>query len=76
MGRPRKTGQLHIYRIKLRLWEGEDDDLIAFLQAIPERQLALRVKMALRNGQMALPPAADLFAEDDDLADFALDVLL
>ena len=47
MGRPRKTGNLFIFRIKLRLWEGEDDDLIAFLQAIPEGKRDRRLDQKL-----------------------------
>ncbi len=39
-GRPRRTGVQHVYNLKLYLWEGEDDDLIAFLEGIPPRRRA------------------------------------
>ncbi len=49
-GRPRRHGIRHIYHLKLYLWEGEDDDLIAFLEAIPPRRRAAAIKTALRSG--------------------------
>ena len=75
MGRSRKTGQLHIYRLTLRLWEGEDDDLITFLESFPIGKRVLAVKSAMRNGQLLILEADDL-PDDDDLAAFADDLLL
>jgi len=39
-------------RLKLRLYPGEDDDLIAFFAAIPSGLRALSVKQALRTGSL------------------------
>ena len=75
MGRPRKTGNLFVFRIKLRLWEGEDDDLIAFLQAIPEGKRASAIKIALRSGRIETLVMDDL-ADEDDLASLADDLLM
>ena len=75
MGRSRKTGQLRIYRLTLRLWEGEDDDLIAFLQAIPEGKRASAIKIALRSGRIETLVMDDL-ADEDDLASLADDLLM
>lgn len=75
MGRSRKTGQLYLYRLTLRLWEGEDDDLIAFLESFPVGKRVVAVKSAMRNGQLLILKADDL-PDDDDLAAFADDLLL
>ena len=75
MGRPRKTGDLFVFRIKLRLWEGEDDDLIAFLQAIPAGKRSSAVKIALRSGRIETLVMDDL-ADEDDLASLADDLLM
>lgn len=75
MGRSRKTGQLRIYRLTLRLWEGEDDDLIAFLERFPIGKRVVAVKSAMRNGQLLISKA-DGLPDDDDLAAFADDLLL
>ncbi|MBT7014863.1 MAG: hypothetical protein HN965_01110 [Anaerolineae bacterium] len=75
MGRPRKTGNLSIFRIKLRLWEGEDDDLIAFLQAVPTGKRSAAVKTAMRSGKIETLVIDDL-ADEDDLASLADDLLM
>ena len=75
MGRPRKTGKLSIFRIKLRLWEGEDDDLIAFLQSIPIGKRSSAVKTAMRSGQLSAITEDDL-PDEDDLASLADDLLM
>ncbi len=74
MGRSRKTGQLHIYRLTLRLWEGEDDDLIAFLESFPTGKRVVAAKSAMRNGQLLSLKTDDL-PNDDDLATFADNLL-
>ena len=74
-GRNKKDGVCHTYQIKLYLWEGEDDDLIALLESIPDGQRASRIKFALRNGNALENLAAgDAFNDDDD--DFDLDDLI
>jgi len=50
-------------RIRLRLYPGEDDDLIVFFDSIPHRLRATMVKQALRSG--TLTPNEE-FREDDD----------
>ena len=69
-GRPRSHRQVRIVQVKLRLYSGEDDDLIAFFASIPLRLRAAMVKQALRSG--AAQSAGD---EDEDLFD-ALDAFI
>lgn len=73
-GRKPKQGVRHKYEIKLYLWEGEDDDLIAFFESLPDRKRATGVRMALRSGDAL----GDLqVAEvDDEEMDFDLDDFL
>lgn len=52
MGRPRKDTPTVIYTVKLSLTPGEDDDLIAFLEAAPARCRAVAVKAAMRGGNL------------------------
>jgi hypothetical protein len=75
-GRPRsaRAASARIVRIKLRLYPGEDDDLIAFFGAIPDRLRAASVKAALRNG--AQPGTSCNDGEDDGLADALDDLVL
>ena len=74
-GRPKsaRAASAQVIRIKLRLYSGEDDDLIAFFAAIPDRLRAACVKAALRTG--AQPGAGDPNLEDDALL-HALDDLV
>ena len=67
-GRPPRHGTRHIYHLKLYLWEGEDDDLIAFLEAIPPRRRAAALKTALRsgNGLNLFEPLQDARIEPDN----------
>jgi hypothetical protein len=75
-GRKPKEGELKVYDIRLRLWEGEDDDLIAFFQSIPNGQRPSGLKMALRSGgALADLQPVDTENEDDDV-DFDLDHFL
>lgn len=72
-GRKPKAGVRHKYDIRLYLWEGEDDDLIAFLESIPNRQRPAGLKQALRSGGSLIDlQSTDIQDEDDDL-DFDLD---
>ncbi|MBT7071532.1 MAG: hypothetical protein HN855_06305 [Anaerolineae bacterium] len=71
-GRKPKTGTCQEVQFKLYLWEGEDDDIIAFLEGLPERKRAAGIKLALRSGSaLSNLHSADLDDEDDDL-DFDL----
>ncbi len=61
-GRKPKQGICHKYEIKLYLWEGEDDDLIAFFKGLPKGKRAAGIRMALRSGDAL----ANLQVTDDE----------
>ena len=73
-GRPRsvRSASARFVRLKLSLYPGEDDDLIAFFESIPLGLRAASVKRALRDGASA---ASTSSRPEDDLLD-ALDALL
>jgi hypothetical protein len=73
MARPRLETQSIIFQVKFRLRPGEDDDLIAFMQSIPERLRVAAVKQALRAGGMSVQLAE---LPSDDEVESALDALL
>ena len=64
-GRPKsgRAAGARIIRIKLRLYPGEDDDLIAFFATIPRGLRATMVKQALRSGMQMV---GDTSTSDDD----------
>ena len=68
-GRPRspRAASAQIVRIKLRLYPGEDDDLIGFFASIPPRLRALSVKLALRSGVQSA--TTDTESHDETLLD-------
>ena len=74
-GRPRstRTASALTTHIKLRLYPGEDDDLIAFFRGIPLGLRAAMVKRGLWSG-MADTPSPSV-ADDDDLLD-AMDAFI
>jgi hypothetical protein len=65
-GRPRQDTV--VVRIKLRLHPGQDDDLIAFFAAIPDRGRAQAVIRALRTGDTG-QALVDEGLDDDQMAD-------
>ena len=67
-GRPRRAVEPLIYSVKLVLYPGEDDDLIAYLDAAPARKRAAAVKTAMRSGNIDAAALADL-PDDDELLD-------
>lgn len=73
-GRPpseRARQALKVY-VKLRLYPGDDDDLITFVQGVPKGLLASSVKRALRDGiHLPLDGGSDeeLLATLDGLVD-------
>ena len=69
IGRPRsaRAASAQIVRIKLRLYPGEDDDLIAFFAYVPRGLRALSVKAALRSGVQSAEGEAN--RPDDALLD-------
>jgi len=68
-GRPPspRTASARVVNIKLRLYPGEDDDLIAFFGGIIPRLRAACVKAALRSGMQQGAVLCD--AEKDALVD-------
>ena len=75
-GRKKKEGVLKKYDIRLRLWEGEDDDLIAFLEGLPNGQRPAGLKLALRSGGSLSDLQATDLEEDEEEMDFDLDDFL
>jgi len=64
-GRPPspRAAAARIVHVKLRLYPGEDDDLIAFFDQSLPRLRAAAVKLALRSGMTA--PSEALKADDE-----------
>ncbi len=73
-GRPASNEPAWECHIHLRLRDGQDADLIAFLQHIPPRRRASAVKSALRSGGMQ-QPATGSNSQDDELNEAILDFL-
>lgn len=63
MPKSERAAKAHIVRIKLRLYAGEDDDLIAFFATIPRGLRAAMVKQALRSGTQMV---GETSTSDDD----------
>ncbi len=74
-GPKKKEGVRHRYDIRLYLGEGEDDDLIAFLEGLPSRQRPAGLKLALRSGGVLADMQPDAESEEEDL-DFDLENFL
>jgi hypothetical protein len=72
MARPRMTPAV-IVQVKLSLRLGEDDDLIAFFERVPDRLRVAAVKQALRSGGMTMQ--LDDLPSDEEI-ELALDGLL
>lgn len=66
-GRPKLVQPPRIYFIKLRLYPGQDDDLIAFLAGVPCRLRTAAVKGALRTGNLKV--RLDGLPDDEQMAD-------
>jgi hypothetical protein len=73
MGRPRRKKTPVVHQVKLLLYPGEDDDLIAFFASIPARCKASAVKAAMRSGSLNV--VSDVSIEDDEM-EAALDGFL
>jgi len=52
-GRPRKAGKPLVVCVRLRLWPGEDDDLIDLFRRLPHGRRAAAVRMALRGTDLS-----------------------
>ena len=74
MARPALEMVVHQVRVTLSLREGEDDDLIDFMQRLPFRGRAAAVKTALRTGNLNAALCAD-GPDDDELAEALEDFL-
>ena len=72
-GRPRLEHPPRIVNLKLRLYEGIDDDLIAFFDSLPSGVMAGAVKQALRSG--AATVVLDDLPDDDEI-ETALDAFM
>jgi hypothetical protein len=71
MARPRKASAVRHYAIgALHLYEGEDDDMIAFFESLPPRKRRAGLKAALRAGGMQTVRVEDL-SDDEELEDAA-----
>ena len=70
-GRPpsARAASAIVLRVKLRLYPGEDDDLIAFFEAIPRGLRPAMVKQALRSGIIAPDQSAPCDDEALDILD-------
>lgn len=71
--RSARAASAQVIRIKLRLYPGEDDDLIAFSQGIPTGLRAASVKIALRSGVKREPDIHE--SQDDNLMDALEDLV-
>ncbi|WP_322794663.1 hypothetical protein [Thermoflexus sp.] len=66
-GRPRKEGEPVVIHIRLRLWPGEDDDLIRLL-AEPRKRARL-VRMALRGADLSRLAASHEGPSEEEILD-------
>jgi hypothetical protein len=71
-GRPRLSQEVKVVQVKLRLYRGSDDDLIAFFESISRGLRSAVVKRALRSGTTV---GADVTDASDETLD-ALDTLV
>jgi hypothetical protein len=72
-GRPPADNPPRIYRTTLRLYPGEDDDLIDYLDHAPPRGLNAAIIAAMRSGN--LHTTNEVLEDEnilDDLADFLI----
>ena len=71
--RSARAASAKVIRIKLRLYPGEDDDLILFFDGIPTGLRATSVKIALRSGVATGPDVYE--TQDDHLMDALEDLI-
>ncbi len=67
-GRPRKPGKPVVVRVLLRLWPGEDDDLIRLLSGSPRARARL-IKAALRGADVVRQAAEEVGPSEDQMLD-------
>ena len=66
-GRPRLAQKVTHIHIHLRLYEEQDEDLLAAFERVPRRKLSSFLKAALRNGN-AIGIDLDGIPDDDQLS--------
>ena len=74
-GRPRLVQRVVHIHVHLRLYEGQDEDLLAAFQRVPRRKLSSFLKVALRSGN-ALGINPDSLPDDDSLSMESLETFL
>jgi len=74
-GRPRLVQRVIHIHVHLRLYEGQDEDLLAAFQRVPRRKLSSFLKVALRSGN-ALGINLDSLPDDDSLSMESLEPFL
>ena len=64
-GRPRseRAARVRVVCVKLRLYPGEDDDLLAFFESVPPRLRAAMVKAGLRSGAVHASASESISAD-------------
>jgi hypothetical protein len=75
VGRPRLLQRVIHIHVHLRLYEEQDEDLLAAFQRVPRRKLSSFLKVALRSGN-ALGINPDSLPEDDSLSQESMDAFL
>ena len=74
-GRPRLVQRVVHIHVHLRLYEGQDEDLLAAFQRVPRRKLSSFLKVALRSGN-ALGINLESLPDDDSLSMESLETFL
>jgi len=74
-GRPRLAQRVTHVHIHLRLYEEQDEDLLAVFQKVPRRKLSNFLKVALRSGN-ALGINPDSLPDDDNLSRESVETFL
>jgi len=75
VGRPRLAQRVTHVHIHLRLYEEQDEDLMAAFQKVPRRKLSGFLKVALRSGN-ALGINPDSLPDDDNLSRESVETFL
>ena len=74
-GRPHLVERVVHIHVHLRLYEGQDEDLLAAFQRVPRRKLSSFLKVALRSGN-ALGINLESLPDDDSLAQESMETFL
>jgi len=74
-GRPRLVQRVIHIHVHLRLYEDQDEDLLAAFKKVPRRKLSSFLKVALRSGN-ALGTNPDNLPDDDSLSRESMETFL